>query len=300
MKAKYNERHMELTIIQKEMLLALINLSREKKGPIKGEEIAEMIDRNPGTVRNQMQALKALNLIGGVPGPKGGYLPTSNAFKALGMEEMKDEAAVPIMCRGQNVEGATVDDINFTTIRHPDQCQAMIRILGDIRRFDIGDQIQIGPTPVNKFIITGEIIGRDDPDNLIICNIKEMISLPKKSIKEYIKRPLVTIDASLSLREAARILMDNNIRGAPVMEASKIIGVISFREMGRVLAAGTITAAVKEAMSQKVIMVDGNTPFYEAVKIMDAQKTDCVVVTADGKPLGTITRKDILSQVITI
>lgn len=291
---------MELTIIQKEMLLALINLSREKKGPIKGEEIAEMIDRNPGTVRNQMQALKALTLIEGVPGPKGGYLPTSNAFEALGMEEMKDEAAVPIMCRGQNVERATVDEINFTTIRHPDQCQAMIRILGDIRRFDIGDQIQIGPTPVNKFIIAGEIIGRDDSDNLIICNISEMISLPKKSIKEYIKRPLITIDSSMSLREAARIFVENKIRGAPVVEGDRITGTISFREMGRVLATGTITAAVKDAMSPKVVMVDGRTPFYEAVKIMDAQKTDCIVITAEGKPVGTITRKDILSQVITI
>ncbi|MEM2989894.1 MAG: CBS domain-containing protein [Halobacteria archaeon] len=291
---------MELTIIQKEMLLALINLSRQKKVPVKGEEIAEMIDRNPGTVRNQMQALKALNLIEGVPGPKGGYLPTSKAFEALGMKEMEVEVTVPIMSKGEIVPGATVDEINFTTIRHPDQCQARVRVLGDIRKLDIGDSIQIGPTPVNKFIIRGKIIGREDADNLIICNISDMISLPKKSIKEYLKRPLITINANLPLREAAGILMENQIRGAPVVEEGNITGIISFKDIGRVLAAGKISATVKEVMSTKVVMVDGDTPFYEAVKIIDAQKTDCIIITSGGKPIGTISRKDILSQVITI
>ncbi len=64
---------MELTPIQKEILTALINLYREKKQAIKGEDIAGVINRNPGTVRNQMQSLKALGLVEGVPGPKGGY-----------------------------------------------------------------------------------------------------------------------------------------------------------------------------------------------------------------------------------
>ncbi|HEY3422517.1 MAG TPA: Rrf2 family transcriptional regulator, partial [Methanocellaceae archaeon] len=63
----------ELTVIQREILTALINLFREKGRAIKGEEISERIDRNPGTVRNQMQSLKALGLVEGVPGPKGGY-----------------------------------------------------------------------------------------------------------------------------------------------------------------------------------------------------------------------------------
>ena len=67
---------MELTPIQKEILTALINLYRTKKHAIKGEDIAEVIQRNPGTVRNQMQSLKALGLVEGVPGPKGGYKAT--------------------------------------------------------------------------------------------------------------------------------------------------------------------------------------------------------------------------------
>lgn len=44
-----------LTSVQKEILQSLINLYRNAEGKsIKGEEIAEIMNRNPGTIRNQM------------------------------------------------------------------------------------------------------------------------------------------------------------------------------------------------------------------------------------------------------
>jgi predicted transcriptional regulator len=64
---------MDLTQVQRDILTALINIHRGEGRAVKGEEIAELIDRNPGTIRNQMQSLRALNLVEGVPGPKGGY-----------------------------------------------------------------------------------------------------------------------------------------------------------------------------------------------------------------------------------
>ncbi|MCD4703641.1 MAG: Rrf2 family transcriptional regulator, partial [Methanosarcinaceae archaeon] len=79
---------MELTPIQREIIIALINLQRQKDSAVKGEEIAKLIDRNPGTVRNQMQSIKMLGLVEGVPGPKGGYRATGMAYEALGVTAM--------------------------------------------------------------------------------------------------------------------------------------------------------------------------------------------------------------------
>jgi len=61
---------MELSPIQKDILITLITLYHQSSHSIKGEEIAEVLRRNPGTVRNQMQALKALGLVDGVPDQK--------------------------------------------------------------------------------------------------------------------------------------------------------------------------------------------------------------------------------------
>ena len=47
-----------LTSVQKEILQTLINLYQSSNGKsIKGEDIAEVMGRNPGTIRNQMQSL---------------------------------------------------------------------------------------------------------------------------------------------------------------------------------------------------------------------------------------------------
>jgi len=42
--------------------------------PITADLIGIEVNRSPGSVRNQCQVLSALNLIKGVPGPKGGYI----------------------------------------------------------------------------------------------------------------------------------------------------------------------------------------------------------------------------------
>ena len=65
---------LELTESQKTVLQELVDLSRESENAVKGEAIANQIDRNAGTIRNQMQSLKALQLVEGAPRPKGGYL----------------------------------------------------------------------------------------------------------------------------------------------------------------------------------------------------------------------------------
>jgi Predicted transcriptional regulator, contains C-terminal CBS domains len=88
---------MELTQVQTGILTALINIQRREERAIKGEEIADMIDRNPGTVRNQMQSLKALRLVEGVPGPKGGYRATADAYEVLDLVTNEKEVDVPAL-----------------------------------------------------------------------------------------------------------------------------------------------------------------------------------------------------------
>ena len=196
---------MELTSIQKNIIIALINLQRQKDRSIKGEEIAEVIQRNPGTVRNQMQLLKALGLVEGVPGPKGGYKPTGTAFDTLRIQQLNNESTVPIYKNDLAVNGATAAEISFTTVRNSEVCNGVIRILGSTKDFLMDDKIQIGPTPVNRLTIRGEVTGRDDTSNSILFNITEMISLPKKHVKHYMKYPPLLVNLNVSIQEATRL-----------------------------------------------------------------------------------------------
>jgi predicted transcriptional regulator len=164
----------ELTPSQKTILRALVNLYGEDEEAVKGEDIADEVDRNPGTIRNQMQSLKALQLVEGVPGPKGGYKPTANAYEALDIQELDRAAQVPLYHDGERVEDVNVEELGFTSVHHPDLCRAEIHVRGSVRDFSEGDAVAVGPTPLSKLVVEGTVDGRDDTNNILILKIGRM------------------------------------------------------------------------------------------------------------------------------
>ncbi|WP_336344873.1 Rrf2 family transcriptional regulator [Halalkalicoccus ordinarius] len=164
----------ELTPSQKTILTALINLHREAEDAVKGEDIATEVDRNPGTIRNQMQSLKALQLVEGVPGPKGGYKPTATAYEALDVQQMDEPASVPLQHNGESVEDVNVVEIDLSSVHHPELCRAEIHIQGSVREYHEGDSVTVGPTPLSKLVIEGTVDGKDDTGNILILQIDDM------------------------------------------------------------------------------------------------------------------------------
>jgi hypothetical protein len=287
---------MELTPIQKDIIIALINLQRQKNHAIKGEDIAEVIQRNPGTVRNQMQSLKVLGLVEGVPGPKGGYKATGKAYEALNIPSLEKEAIVKIYRNNKLVEGSTAAEISFTTVRHPELCNGMIKVLGDIREFKEGDKLQVGPTPVNQLIVRGEVVGRDDTNNSLLFSITEMVSIPKIPVKNYVTKDSVMVNVNATLQEAARIFVKNNIHGSPVEDKGSIVGVVTFTDIGDAIASGKMSLKVRDIMTKELITVDGETPLNEAVKIFNKHNIGGLVVTINGVPEGFVSKTDVLHE----
>lgn len=164
----------ELTPSQKTILTALVNLSRGDDDAVKGETIAAEVDRNPGTIRNQMQSLKALQLVEGVPGPKGGYKPTAAAFETLDLEEIDQPAEVPLFRNGERVDGANIEEIDLTSVHHPDLCRAELVVRGSVRDFNDGDEIAVGPTPLSKLVVEGRVDGKDETSGIVILRIDRM------------------------------------------------------------------------------------------------------------------------------
>lgn len=166
----------DLTSSQKTVLTALTDLYRQIQDPVRGEDIAEQIDRNPGTVRNQMQTLKSLQLVEGVTGPDGGYKPTAEAYDALGVERIDDPADVPVIHDSEAVEDVNIEDIDLSNVHHPGLCRAEIRIRGSMRDFEEGDEISVGPTPLNDLRLTGTVDGKDETSTILLLRVEEMLA----------------------------------------------------------------------------------------------------------------------------
>jgi predicted transcriptional regulator len=288
-----------LTSVQKEILQSLINLYRKSKGKsIKGEEIAEVMNRNPGTIRNQMQSLRSLGLVKGVPGPRGGYKPTIEAYHTLNISVVDKEALVPLFKDGKKVGDLTVAKIEFTSIPHPGECEAAIKVIGNIKQLDLGDKVRIGPTPVNKLVVNGMVVGRDDMDNLLLLDTTSIRSIPHKSVIEVASQNLITLEPSMDIKEAAGILSDNDIEGAPVIHDHNVMGILTLSDISKAIADGKENLKVVEIMSKHIITVKEDLMISDAIEIMNKNKIGrLIVVNKDKVPVGIVTRTDLLDKI---
>jgi predicted transcriptional regulator len=285
------DRIMDLTPVQRDILTALINIHRIEGRAVKGEEIAELIDRNPGTIRNQMQSLKALNLVEGVPGPKGGYRATGAAYEALSIEATGDVVTVPVIRNGVLMEGTTASEIIFNKVMHSQQCDGVIRVIGNIRDFNVGDEIEVGPTPVNKLYIRGTVRGRDDTMSRLILHIDEMISVPKVPVKKIARRA-VRIPPGVSLPEVARILVHNGVQEGLVDDSSP--GLITLNDVARAVADGRTDQEARAIMTRGFLTIDSEEPIYEAIKMLGKTGAGQLVVSEEGTLWGFISPADLV------
>ena len=202
-----------LTSVQKEILQTLINLYQSSEGKsIKGEDIAEVMNRNPGTIRNQMQSLRSLSLVKGVPGPRGGYKPTIEAYHSLNISISDKETKVPIYCNDERLNDISVAKIEFTSVPQPGECEAAVKVLGSIKDLNLGDLIRIGPTPVNNLGIMGKIVGRDDMDNILLVDTTTIRSIPKLTVGDIASKNVISLKADCNLKEMYRFWKKYNQR----------------------------------------------------------------------------------------
>jgi len=286
---------MDLALVQRDILTTLINLHGQERQAVKGEEIAELMDRAPGTIRNQMQSLKALNLVGAVYGRNGGYRATGEAYEVLNLDNDGDELALPVIRNGVLVKGATASEIVFDNIMHSNHCGAIIRIIGNIRDFDIGDEVEIGPTPANNLCIRGNVLGQDFTMSRLILEVTRMISVPRISVKKIAQRA-IRISPKTSLQEAAKILVNNGVQEALVED--KYPGLISMTDITRTVAEGRTGLDVCEIMTRGFPTINSEELIYEAIKMLGKMGASQLVVLEKGMLWGIVKSGDLIKTLV--
>jgi len=164
---------MELTDRQLEVLEVIVNHYQRTESPISGDDIADAVGYHPGTVRSDLQGLGALELVDGITGPKGGYKPTADAYRALD-DQSRDAAADLTLAHDYARADVTVTEIDFTDVNHPEQCHARVAFSDPIGEFDIGEPILVGPTPNTDLVVGGEIESIDREANELELDVARL------------------------------------------------------------------------------------------------------------------------------
>ena len=114
--------------------------------------------------------------------------------------------------------------------------------------------------------------------------------------RDIITRKVATIHPEASAQEAAQLLYQNRISGAPVVDADgKLIGVIT--EADIISKVNREGLCVADIMSHDVIIVSEETPVNEIAALLTERKIKRVPVVEDAKLVGIVSRADIVHAV---
>ncbi|MFH1380751.1 MAG: CBS domain-containing protein, partial [Candidatus Omnitrophota bacterium] len=115
--------------------------------------------------------------------------------------------------------------------------------------------------------------------------------------KDIMTHSVKTISSGKKIKDAKGMLEKFRLKGAPVMEKNKLLGIITMSDIRKALKYRYHEASVKGYMARSVITVAPDTPLHTMQGIMLDKKVGRLPVMKGDRLLGIVTRTDILKSV---
>jgi acetoin utilization protein AcuB len=126
-------------------------------------------------------------------------------------------------------------------------------------------------------------------------------------VRDVMQPKPITVSPETTLPDAVRLMSQRGIRHLPVVGARGLVGIVSDRDLKRVMAspATTLTAhelgylldrlSMREVMSTAVVTTGPMMPVEEAARLMVQDKIGALPVTEGGELVGIVTETDVLA-----
>ena len=117
------------------------------------------------------------------------------------------------------------------------------------------------------------------------------------TIADVMTKSVISVDASITVNEAAKMMEDAKVGAVIVMEDNSPVGIVTDRDFSvKVVAhAYQITAPVKQIMSSPLFSIGSDEPVRIAADLMHDRGIRKLPVIDDGKVVGIITATDIVN-----
>jgi CBS domain-containing protein len=121
-----------------------------------------------------------------------------------------------------------------------------------------------------------------------------------KRIKEVMTSNPCAIDADKPVVHAAKMMKDEGVGLAPVVEGERLVGTLTDRDIvTRVVAEGKDpqTVTVREVASTDLVTIDPQQDLGEALRLMASNQVRRLpVVEEDGRLVGVVAQADVARQ----
>ncbi len=122
-----------------------------------------------------------------------------------------------------------------------------------------------------------------------------------RTVSAYMTKNVHAIDMENSLPTARRMMEEHGIRHLPVTDGSKIVGLLSERDLGKLEVFPMLSmsmVSVPDAMSDKPYVVAPDAPMIGVLENMRDERLGSAIVADDGKVVGIFTATDAITHLI--
>lgn len=122
---------------------------------------------------------------------------------------------------------------------------------------------------------------------------------------------IIKLNVSDTLNKAERLFKENKIRHIPVMDGSKIIGMLSYTDLLRISFAETIDEddeiidvtvydvfTIEQVMAKKLVCINPTTSIRDAAEILAKREFHALPVTENDNLVGIITTTDLIRYLL--
>lgn len=115
-------------------------------------------------------------------------------------------------------------------------------------------------------------------------------------VRDVMKKSVISIDASMTVQDAAKMMDDAAIGAVVVLENGIAVGIITERDIARRLVAKgkPPTTNVKEIMSAPLIVINPDDTVWEAAELMKTRRIHRLPAVKDDTVVGILTTSDII------
>jgi CBS domain-containing protein len=120
----------------------------------------------------------------------------------------------------------------------------------------------------------------------------------KICVRDIMKKGVVSVDASVTVNDAAKMMEDTKVGAVIIMENNTPIGIMTDRDFAVKIAAHAypIQTPVKKVMSSPLIGVNPDESVLMVADLMYTRGVRKIPVIEDDKVIGMVTATDLVNQ----
>jgi CBS domain-containing protein len=122
------------------------------------------------------------------------------------------------------------------------------------------------------------------------------------TVRDWMSREPVTVTPDVSIEHVIRLMRARGIRHLLVMDGERLAGIVSNRDVRRLLLGGDHTippsAPVRRIMTEGVVTVSPQTPLTVAARQLLDRKIGALPVVEGDRPIGILTKSDALEALL--